>query len=642
MPNCIIATLVVLLMPLSLTAAPRPPDALMPLECAAWVSEDRVTVAWLTAPAPHRLGFRLYRSLGQDAGFAPLHDSMLPALFDEPGGERYGYADSAAAASGTLYRLDVIDVWAGVHRGTPFGLTARPAWSTELVGTRDPAGTFRARPRVEARTPAAAGVTEVASGSVLPGPPGLGSRLKIRVRETGLYRVTQGQIATGLGMTEAEALGLIAAGRLRLHSEGRRAAWFPSPEGDGIDFFSSAIRDLYTLHNIFWLERGRGLTVPPAPGSMPSGLAPAGQTFRDTVRVEQNERVTPSLFNDPDSDCWLWFYLYGGTRSADMAFDLPGIIPSGAQAEITVRVVGASETDHRASIVVNGATVGAVEWSGRAECEETLTCSANLLRETNTLAVENTAGDTSLFFLDWIDVTYDHGYCAEAGALLMRPAPHALITVTGFSGPAIRGFEVTDASLPVPVEAWRVDDLGPQGYAYTFEPWSADAAYFAVGEDGILAPDVLASDTPSTLRSRHNGADMLIVTDEPFVNALSALSAHRRAQGLSVQFVDIDDVYDEFSWGRTSPHAIRRLLAHACDEWEQCPAYVLLGGHGSIDPKNYKGFNDDIIPVMFVPTPYGLCGLRGRYGDNGREDPGLRERTSRAMDDQDRLGGRQS
>jgi hypothetical protein len=63
----------------------------------------------------------------------------------------------------------------------------------------------------------------------------------------------------------------------------------------------------------------------------------------------------------------------------------------------------------------------------------------------------------------------------------------------------------------------------------------------------------VTANQPSSWNSSENGADMVIVTHNHFRQAIEPLAALRRGQGLNVAIVDIDDVYDEFSYGTHTP-----------------------------------------------------------------------------------------
>ena len=61
--------------------------------------------------------------------------------------------------------------------------------------------------------------------------------------------------------------------------------------------------------------------------------------------------------------------------------------------------------------------------------------------------------------------------------------------------------------------------------------------------------------------------------------------------------VDIEDLYDEFSYGEKTPYALKAFLARAR------PRYVLLVGNATYDPRNYYGLGDfDFVPTKLVDT----------------------------------------
>ncbi len=60
-----------------------------------------------------------------------------------------------------------------------------------------------------------------------------------------------------------------------------------------------------------------------------------------------------------------------------------------------------------------------------------------------------------------------------------------------------------------------------------------------------------------------------------------------RDRGLTVEVLDVQDVYDEFGAGVVSPDAIRDFISYAVHNWEApAPRFVLLVGDASWDTKN--------------------------------------------------------
>src|SRR5207237_1452606 len=80
---------------------------------------------------------------------------------------------------------------------------------------------------------------------------------------------------------------------------------------------------------------------------------------------------------------------------------------------------------------------------------------------------------------------------------------------------------------------------------------------------------------------------------------------YRQKQGLSVEVVNIEDLYDEFSYGHKSPQALKDFLSFTKTSWLKAPRYVLLMGDASFDPRNYLGRGDyDFVPTKLIDTQY--------------------------------------
>jgi hypothetical protein len=90
------------------------------------------------------------------------------------------------------------------------------------------------------------------------------------------------------------------------------------------------------------------------------------------------------------------------------------------------------------------------------------------------------------------------------------------------------------------------------------------------------------------------------------LSAAEPLLEQRRAQGLRVKAVAVEDVYAQFGHGEANPLAVRSFLAQAYASWSR-PAlrYVLLIGDSSYDPKDYLGTGKpDLLPSPLVRTSF--------------------------------------
>src|SRR5690606_24642898 len=91
-----------------------------------------------------------------------------------------------------------------------------------------------------------------------------------------------------------------------------------------------------------------------------------------------------------------------------------------------------------------------------------------------------------------------------------------------------------------------------------------------------------------------------------FLEALEPLLEHRRGQGMRTIAVSLQQVYDEFGYGRQSPQAIRDFLEFAYKQWrEPRPSFVLLVGDASCDVNDYTGSpNQNLLPSQLIRTQF--------------------------------------
>lgn len=104
-----------------------------------------------------------------------------------------------------------------------------------------------------------------------------------------------------------------------------------------------------------------------------------------------------------------------------------------------------------------------------------------------------------------------------------------------------------------------------------------------------------------TLKDPALKADVLMITHRDFKEQVDSLARYRRAKNkLDVRVIDVEDIYKQFSFGRTSPHAIKAFLQYAWNNWQQPkPSYIVLFGDASWDPRNVS---EGAITHNFVPT----------------------------------------
>src|SRR6185295_15913407 len=116
-------------------------------------------------------------------------------------------------------------------------------------------------------------------------------------------------------------------------------------------------------------------------------------------------------------------------------------------------------------------------------------------------------------------------------------------------------------------------------------------------------PAKIAANQPSSLRTTAHAADLVIIARREFFSAIEPLKALRSKQGLKVVLADVEDVFDEFSFGTKSPQALKDFLRYTTTSWKLKPRYALFVGDASFDGKNYLGLGDwDFVPTRLIDT----------------------------------------
>ncbi|MCD6386555.1 hypothetical protein J7M23_12370, partial [Candidatus Sumerlaeota bacterium] len=149
------------------------------------------------------------------------------------------------------------------------------------------------------------------------------------------------------------------------------------------------------------------------------------------------------------------------------------------------------------------------------------------------------------------------------------------------------------------------------GEQYFYDTIRPNSKYYIVNQKGGVIPEIVPVKKPLTLLNENNGADYLIITHSMFSSALRPLVNTRRSEGLRVYVSEIDDVYDNFSFGCKESFAIKRFIKYVYYKWRPPKlAYILLVGESSDvhgDPARYpNNAQRDLVPIYkheYLNTP---------------------------------------
>ncbi len=450
--------------------------------------------------------------------------------------------------------------------------------------------------------------------------PCLGSNAyRITLEETGMYSLSYSQLAgAGLG-------GPVASDSLSMCYEDNEISIRVRDGGDGtfgsgdsIVFFGQAIKTQETTTNAYWLRvAGSGHSRIDEKSEGSNSNVP--DYFEQTIWLEEDHiyRAEAPMTSD-ESDHWYWQSLLEPGDPGDppdslsIPFDVSNLSAIAHDIGVTVEVYGryGSQFTHRFEVKLNGQLVGTGEFVGnhntRYVFDGTIDSSA-LNDGNNTLTVEVPYYAELPYFyfhVNYATVTMNKEFVAAGNMLQFSQAAAGnwRYDITGFSGtPDV--YNVTDPDNPV-----RLLNVTGSGAISFSEDITAGASYSANGAGGYLSPLTITKDSPSSWRSP-NWADYIIITDPTLDGgALADLRDLRESEGLRVKTVYVQDLFDEFGFGRYSTQAINDFLAYAYEEWDNGglappPTYVLLVGEGSYDHRNVLGNNgpgSNLVPVFLV------------------------------------------
>ncbi len=164
--------------------------------------------------------------------------------------------------------------------------------------------------------------------------------------------------------------------------------------------------------------------------------------------------------------------------------------------------------------------------------------------------------------LDYIRVTYHRRYRARANTLTFSADAGQQVAVAGFTDAGIRVIDITGDVASHEVRG-RVSRDGAEWKVTLAVPGTGPRTLLAVATGAEASPEALRANVPSTLHQAGQAGDIVMIAPAAFQAALAPLKAFREGQGYTVRLVDIEDVYDEFSFGAKTPQAIKDFLVRA-------------------------------------------------------------------------------
>lgn len=588
--------------------APTPPTEITLVSFTATTDEAGALIEWETGFEADNLGYNIYREQGGNR--VRLNPRLVAgsALFVGPGvrlgsGRSYAWTDTGRQSKQSSYWLEEVDLkghstWYGpaaLQNAATRSKGAEIVQQSLMLGETAIGDQTGSSPVHATAKPTSITEANVQTHAVL-----ASSRAaKIAVNAEGWYRVSRGDLA-GAGFNTR-----VNPRMLQLFVDGRQSPMIVNGEqdgsfdaGDSIEFYGLGVDTPFNDSRSYWLVAGNenGLRVSLTKAE---GAAQSSRSFTHTVERRDRTIYFAALRNGEKEN---FFGAVVAINPVDQQLTLSHLAEAAAgNARVEIVLQGVTLREHRVRVDLNGTTLGEIAFSGQSEGTAEFSAPHSVLREgANTVRLTPLAGPSDVSLVGSIRIGYQHSFRAENDALKLTAAGGQRITIDGFTSKFIRVFDVTEADSPQEL----LGEIKQRETKYSVTVASAEA-----GERALLAvagdrqPNGIALNQPSSLRK--GKASYVIITRREFADSLDPLAALRRAQGLSVAIVDIEDIYDEFSFGQKTPFAVRDFLAWAKSNWKKKPRFVLFAGDASYDPKSYLGLTDgDLVPTKLVDTNY--------------------------------------
>lgn len=602
-----------------------PGDFVVYGSAGAFTDGGGVLLRWQTTSETKNLGFYIYRAAGKDkelvregiiaGGYLSGDENAYGrnySYFDPNGGKDTVYylegvsLDGRRQISNPIFPQYIGDLKSIGGRSSDALRQARESSQSEIINSN-----LVIPKELEATVTANRLPADLAMQRIVAGMPGV----KLGVRKEGIFRVTKTELQNaGFDVNSSPNLW-------QLYMNGVEQSIIVAPNGDYIEFYGKGIDTVESDTQMFYLVVGaqNGKRIGTSIQRPFAGNVLANNFFVNHVQKQRviytsdvlNGELENYFDNRPIT-----------TSGATIPFTLNAIDFSVRKSTFKVTIQGITFGQHEVRVLLNGTEIGIITGVDKVSMTGTfgLISDQVYLEGANSLQLISSA-PTDVSFLESISVDYNRLYKAQNNQLAFYTNNSRLSHLGGFTTSNIRVFDLNFPDSPTVVDNLAITQ-NPGGDYSVRLPANRSHLMYAVENSAISSVATIGPIVPSTLvNAAHNG-NLIIVTYKNWVTEANAWADYRRAQGLTVEVVNIDDIYDEFSYGSQSTTGMRNFFNHARTNWQT--QYILLLGDASYDYRNYEGNGyNNYVPTKLVDTVYMETGADEALADFN--DDGLAE-----------------
>jgi len=366
----------------------------------------------------------------------------------------------------------------------------------------------------------------------------------------------------------------------------------------------------YTGENIYWLTYNYNTDL-----TSRNNKSPRDQTKRETLTTYRYSEhfEEEHVRSDPLEIEWYWQSFTGsGANTKNFDFSVSELNTNEPQ-ELIINF----NINPYSSITtyVNGILL--TKYTSRGSH---ITYTGNFFQNgKNTLKIVQSASSSQALYFDYYEISYTKNLKMENNYLefsLPQDSLEYTVNVTNVSNNELQIFQIRKFD-----QASKITNYNYASNTLSFEATSdtAGTKFCIVSNGGYIIPDVIeekfkplvylnGAEIRSYLRDEVTLAntEAIIITPAQFWEKSKELAdVHIQYDGLNVMVVNIDDIYDEFSWGLTDVVAVRYFLKYGFDYYAIIPerklSYVVLAGDGTNDFRGYEPGSEEknkILPFI--------------------------------------------
>ena len=587
---------------------------------------DGTEVVWSTGEESDNLGFNVYREVagrremvnGSLIAGGALKTSASLAIT----GDKYVWKDEKPEA-GAVYYLEDIDMKgnATMHgpirptmKFTASGLVKNAVLLSDLSRTeRDSGGEREYAGSEKIQESGSVRETNAERQRMIAGQKGA----RIAVDHDGWYRVTAAELGV-IGFNPGTNRG-----SWQLYANGEEVPMVVNEDGS-IEFFGRGNDTLSTNKTMYYLIEGRGIgrRVATVDGGS-SDIAGAARSFEATTVREDRQIYVSALRNGEAKNFFGAVIQTAGATTQELTVRNPAA--EGA-VKLRVKLQGLTTGDHLVGLRLNGLDLGTVSYSGEENRVFEYDLPRNYITEgINQVQLQSTGAGNDVSLVDSIALTYQRRYVVSEGSSRFELEAGKGGRINGFGQNDVRVFEIRSGRVEQELSVVIEDIDGMPGISLS--PAGYDREMLVIDESRIETAARVERNDPSSWSSSRNRTDLVIITPESLRQNAEQLAEMKRAGNIATEVVLTEDIYDEFWYGEHSPEAIREFLRTAASSWQRSPKYVILLGHSSYDPRNYRGLVDrDLVPTKLIDTAFqetGSDAWLADFNNDGIEDISL-------------------